>query len=122
MTRPEKVAKMVNSRNSRTGVRISNARVKRNALHMSRRQVLLIIFMLFLFMGTSIGYVWSTFERTQIGYDLSQLQREEMRQKEINRKLKLELALLKSPQNLVEIATKKLGLRQPSSEQIIVLQ
>jgi cell division protein FtsL len=78
--------------------------------------------MLFLFMGSSIGYVWSTFESTQIGYDLSQLQKEEMRLRETNRKLKLELAVLKSPQNLEVIATKKLGLGQPSPEQIIVLQ
>jgi cell division protein FtsL len=77
--------------------------------------------MLFLFMGSGIGYVWSNFERTQIGYDLSQLKKEEMALKEINRKLKLELATLKSPQYLETIATKKLGLRQPTLEQIIVL-
>ncbi|MBW1704802.1 MAG: cell division protein FtsL [Deltaproteobacteria bacterium] len=122
MTRPEKVAKMVHSRNSKTGVRISNSRVKRHAFHVTRKQIFLIIIMLFLFMGSSIGYVWSTFESTQIGYDLSQLQKEEMRLLETNRKLKLELAVLKSPQNLEAIATQKLGLGQPSSKQIIVLQ
>ena len=78
--------------------------------------------MLFLFMGSSIGYVWSTFESTQIGYDLSQLQKEEMRLRETNQKLKLELAVLKSPQNLEVMATQKLGLGQPSPKQIIVLQ
>ena len=113
MTRPENVIRMVNSRNAKTGVRVKNSRARRRTFHITRRQVFLVIALLFLFMGTGIGYVWSNFERTQIGYDLSQLRREEMRQKEINRKLRLELALLKSPQKLESIAVRRLGLRQP---------
>jgi cell division protein FtsL len=121
MTRPERVSKMVRSRNAKTGVRIKNYRIKKRRLNMKSKQAMLIIFMLFLFMGSSIGYVWSNFERTQIGYDLSQLKKEEMRQRETNRKLRLELAILKSPQNLETLAIEKLGLKQPSPEQIIVL-
>jgi cell division protein FtsL len=121
MTRPEKVRKMMKSRNAGTGVRINNARTKSRRFHVTRRQVVLIIVMLFIFMGSSIGYVWSNFERTQIGYDLSQLYKEEMRLRETNRKLRLELAILKSPQNLEAVAITRLGLGQPSSEQIIIL-
>ena len=84
--------------------------------------MLLIVFLLFLLMGSSIGYVWSNFESTQIGYDLSQLKREEMRLREIGQKLRLELAYLRSPQRLQRWALQELGLRQPSSEQIIVLE
>ncbi|MBT3259140.1 MAG: hypothetical protein HN366_22180, partial [Deltaproteobacteria bacterium] len=65
--------------------------------------------------------VWSNFERTQIGYDHSQLKKEEMRLEEINQKLKLELATLKSPQNLERLAIQKLGLGSPKPEQIILL-
>ncbi|EFK06865.1 putative cell division protein FtsL [delta proteobacterium NaphS2] len=72
-------------------------------------------------MGTGIGYVWSNFERTQIGYSLSQLQRKEMRLKETNQKLKLELATLKSPQNLQRLAIQKFGLSPPKPEQIVLL-
>ena len=121
MTRPERVSKMVGSRNAKTGIRIMNSRVKKRPLHMNRKQIFLVIFMLFLFMGSSIGYVWSNFERTQIGYDLSQLKKEEMRLREINRKLCLELAILKSPQRLETLAIEKLGLKQPSPEQIVLL-
>ncbi|MCG2777829.1 MAG: cell division protein FtsL [Desulfobacterales bacterium] len=121
MTRPERVSNMVQSRNAKTGVRIKNYRIRKRRLNMKSKQALLIIFMLFLFTGSSIGYVWSNFERTQIGYDLSQLKKEEMRLRETNRKLRLELAILKSPQNLETLAIKKLGLKQPSPEQIIVL-
>lgn len=122
MTRPEKVSRMVKSRNGKTGIRVHNSRSKRRRFYMTRKQIFLIIFMLFLFMGGSIGYVWSNFERTQIGYDLSELKREEMRLREKNRKLRLELAILKSPERLEAQAIQKLGLRQPSAEQIIVLQ
>ncbi len=113
---------MVHSRNAGTGVRINNSLIKRHKFNLTRKQVFLVVIMLFLFMGSSIGYVWSTFESTQIGYDLSQLQKEEMRLRETNRKLKLELAVLKSPHNLEVIATQKLGLGQPSPKQIIVLK
>jgi cell division protein FtsL len=121
MTRPEKVSMMVRSRNTKAGVRINRPRVKSHRLQMTWRQVFLIVFMVFLFMGVSIGYVWSNFERTQIGYDLSQLKKEEMRIKEINQKLRLELATLKSTQNLLTLAAQELGLRQPLPEQIIIL-
>ncbi len=121
MTRPDSLSKMVSSRNAENGVRMANARAKTSKFHITRRQVMITLMMLICFMGTGIGYVWSNFERTQIGYDLSQLKREEMRLKEINQKLKLELATLKSPQNLERLAIEKLGLSPPKPEQIILL-
>lgn len=122
MTRPEKVSRMMVSRNAKTGIRVRNSRFKKkHRSRFTRRQALLIIVMLLFFMGSGISYVWSTFEKTQIGYNLSQLKKEEMRLKEINRKLRLELALLKSPQNLESKAVKDLGLRQPTPEQIVML-
>jgi len=121
MTRPEKLSSMMTSRNARTGVRLKNCRLKEPRFNVTRRQVVLIVLMLFCFMGTGIGYVWSNFERTQIGYDISQLKKEEMRLKEINRKLRLELALLRSPQRLETKAVNELGLRQPTPEQIVTM-
>ncbi len=121
MTGPEKVAILKKSRNHRTGIRVNNARRRRSRFRLTPRQMVFIFALLFLYMGTGISYVWSTFEKTQIGYDLSQLKKEELRLKEIGRKLRLELAFLKSPENLESLATKRFGLRQPSHEQIVVL-
>ena len=121
MTRPEKLSRMMVSRNAKTGIRVRNSRSKKYRSRFTKRQAFLIIVMLLFFMGTGISYVWSNFEKTQIGYDLSQLKKEEMRLKEINQKLRLELALLKSPQNLESKAVKDLGLRQPTPEQIVML-
>jgi len=107
-------------RNARTGVRVKNARKRQLKPRLSHRQIFLVAMMLFVFMGSGIGYVWSNFEGTQIGYDLSRLQQEESRLKELNQKLRLELATLKSPQAL-EAHTRRLGLKEASPEQIVIL-
>jgi cell division protein FtsL len=107
-------------RNAKTGIRIQNAKVKKSRIHLTPRQVYLITLLLFVFMGSGIGYVWSTLEGTQIGHDLSRLREEEQRLKVFNQKLRVELATLKSPQALEE-AAHKLGLRQASPEQIVIL-
>ena len=112
---------MMGSRNGRTGIRIRNSRAKGKKLRLTGKQVFLVVGMSVFFMLTGIGYVWSTFEKTQMGYDLSQLKQEERRLQEMNRKLRLELAFLKSPQNLEPKATGFLGLRPPGQGQIVVL-
>jgi cell division protein FtsL len=107
-------------RNTKTGIRVNNAKSKKKPLSLSHRQILLITLILLLLIGSSISYVWSSFEGTQIGYNLGQLQQKELELKEINQKLKLELRTLKSAQNL-ERRAHRLGLRQPLPEQIVVL-
>mgnify|MGYP003759792075 FL=1 len=81
---------------------------------------MLIVFLLILFMSSSIGYVWSNYEGTQIGFDLSRLQDDERALLELNKKLKVELATLKSPRNL-EAAARSLGLKDAAPEQIVFL-
>ncbi|MFP3929271.1 MAG: cell division protein FtsL [Desulfobacteraceae bacterium] len=107
--------------NHGTGVRIHNARKKEKDQGLSPKQIFLISVMFLFFMMSGIGYVWSNFEGTQIGYDLSRLQEKEMELKELNRKLKLELAYLKSPQYLEE-AAEQAGLRQPQPEQVVLIK
>jgi cell division protein FtsL len=80
---------------------------------------LVALFLLILLAG--ISHVWVNFKRTQTGYELSQLKREIAREQEYNRKLKLERAYLKSPKHLEAKAMKELGLRHPSSKQVVHL-
>ena len=121
MARAIKPSDVEKSRNMRTGIRTRNSRVKRNSgPYFIHRQIVLIIIMLIIFMGSGISYVWSSFEGTQIGYDLSRLQQKELRLKDLNRKLKLELATLKSPQNL-EDAIRGMGFRAVSQDQLVTL-
>ena len=107
-------------RNTRTGIRIKNSRVRKKRLRLTTRQIFSITIMLCVFMGSGISYVWSNFEGTQIGYDLSRLKQEELRLMDLNLKLRLELATLKSPQYLEEV-TRNSGLRGPLPEQIVIL-
>jgi cell division protein FtsL len=82
--------------------------------------MVLIAGLLVTFMVSGVGYVWLNFEGTQIGYDISKLKQDELRLKELNQKLKLELATLKSPQHL-EKSSRQLGLKPATPEQIFVL-
>ena len=120
MVRPIKPSEVERKRNTRTGIRINNSRIKPRRFYFTQRQVILISILLILFMGSGIGYVWSNFEGTQIGFDLSRLQQEELDLKEMNQKLKVELATLTSPQSL-EDSARALGLRDALPEQIIIL-
>lgn len=107
-------------RNRGSGVRIHNSRKKDRQLRLTSRQILLISILFLIFMGSGIGYVWSNFEGTQIGYDLSRLQKREMELVELHRKLKLELAFLTSPQYL-ETAARKAGLHPADPDQVILI-
>ena len=75
---------------------------------------------LVLFLLAGISDVWINFQRTHAGYSISRLRKEILQIEEYNRKLKLEIAYLRSPENL-ENRAKGLGLRQPLPEQIIFL-
>jgi len=120
MIRVIKVSEIEGRRNTGTGMRVKNAKGPKRRFRLSGRQVGVVVFLLLLFMGSGIGYVWSNFEGTQIGYDVSRLKHEEIRLRELNKKLRLELATLKSPQYL-EGAARALGLRAAAPEQIVVL-
>jgi len=119
MVRPLKASEIEGKRNAKAGVR-KNARKTIETMILTNRQIFLVAVMLFIFMGSGIGYVWSNFEGTQIGYDLGRLQAEELNLKELNQKLRLELATLKSPQYLEE-ATRTLGLKPALPEKIVIL-
>lgn len=120
MIRVIRVSEIERRRNSGTGIRVRNTKVRKGRWQFTPRQILLITLMLFAFMGSGIGYVWSNFEGTQIGYDVSRLKHEELRLKDLNQKLRLELATLKSPQHLEE-AARAFGLKAPAPVQIVVL-
>jgi len=77
--------------------------------------------MLFLFLLAGIFHVWVNFKRTQTGYELSRLKRDIAQITEYNRKLKLELAFMKSPELLEDKAIREFGLRHPLPEQVVFL-
>jgi cell division protein FtsL len=77
--------------------------------------------MLAFFLLVGMSHVWVNSKRTQMGYSLSQIKKETEQIREYNRKLKLEIASLKSPERLENKARKEFGLRYPLPQQIVFL-
>lgn len=66
--------------------------------------------------------VWQNFEIVWHGYEMQRLQRERAEEEAINRRLRLEIETLRSPQRIERMAKRDLGLVAPSGEQAIIIE
>jgi cell division protein FtsL len=80
------------------------------------------ILLLFFFIGSSLFYVWSRIQVIQLGYDISNALKEEKVLSEANKKLRLEIATLKSYVRIEKFATEELKMGKPKPEQVIVIR
>ena len=79
------------------------------------------IILLLFFISELFLYTWCRVQCVAIGYEISKIA---YRQKEITtlrNNLKIELASLKSPAKIAEIAKSRLGLTMPTPEQLILI-
>jgi cell division protein FtsL len=83
--------------------------------------VLFILLMLF-FIGGSLFYVWSRIQVFQLGYEISNALKEERTLTEANKKLRLEIATLKSYARIEKLAVEELRMAKPKPEQVIVIR
>ena len=78
-----------------------------------------------LFMGLFIAellfYTWCRVQSVQVRYEISALAADQERMLKLQDNLKIELARLKSPQRIAQIATQQLGLVAPTSKQLIII-
>ena len=82
-----------------------------------RRWVGWLLFITFL----ALFYVWTRVQVVQLGYEITMLKREaEGILKQVSG-LKLEIAKLKSPKRLEEVARQNLRMQPPSAEQIVLV-
>lgn len=65
---------------------------------------------------------WQHFELLRHGYRLEQMQRERAAEEEINRHLRLEIETLRAPQRIEKLATDRLGMVSPGSDEAVVLE
>jgi cell division protein FtsL len=79
------------------------------------------LFFMGLFIGELLFYTWCRVQSTQVRYEISQLTADQERMLKIQDNLKIELARLKSPQRIAQIATQHLGLVAPTSKQLIII-
>jgi cell division protein FtsL len=69
-----------------------------------------------------IFLVWSRFQVTSVGYQISRARDEQKRLLNINKELRIEGASLKSPARIEGIARGRLGLSNPEPQQMVHLQ
>jgi cell division protein FtsL len=79
------------------------------------------VLMLFLMTG-SLFYVWSRVQVIQLGYVISGGLKEERKLLETNRRLRLEIATLKSYARIEKLATEELKMSKPKPDQVIVIR
>jgi cell division protein FtsL len=96
----------------------SKARPKRIKLN---RLVLFTLLMLF-FIGGSLFHVWSRIQVIRLGYEISNALKEEKALTETNKRLRLEIATLKSYGRIEKFAVEKLRMAKPKPEQVIVIR
>ena len=68
-----------------------------------------------------IFYVWLQVQVINLSYDISRAQQQRKELVEINKKLRIQLANLKAPDRIEQIALNQLGLRPPQRGQIEIL-
>jgi cell division protein FtsL len=84
--------------------------------------LLLFTLLVLFFTGGALFYVWSRIQVIQSGYEISNALKEERRLTEVNKKLRLEIATLKSCARIEKFATEELRMAKPRPEQVIVIR
>jgi cell division protein FtsL len=67
-------------------------------------------------------YVWSRIQVIQLGYEISNSLKEERALTEANKKLRLEIATLKSCARIEKFALEELSMSKPKPDQVIVIR
>jgi len=96
----------------------SRVKAKEKKLNLFILFTLLMVF----FIGGSLFYVWSRIQVIQLGYEISNALKEERALIETNKKLRLEIATLKSYGRIEKFAVEELRMAKPKPEQVIVIR
>ncbi len=94
---------------------------KINGFTLHRPNLIPVLGFISLLLAASLFFVWSRVQVTTLEYDISQLEStlREMRQETAS--LRLEAASLRNPERIERVARKELGLRLPTSEQVVTV-
>jgi cell division protein FtsL len=86
------------------------------------KRLILFALLMFFFIGGSLFYVWSRIQVIQLGYEISSVLKEEKALTEANKRLRLEIATLKSYGRIERFAVEELKMAKPKPEQVIVIR
>ncbi len=67
-------------------------------------------------------YTWCHVQSIHMGYQITSQLKQEKELKVFQEKLRLELAQLRTPERIIQIASKQLGLVLPAPDQVIVVE
>ncbi|NPV05454.1 MAG: cell division protein FtsL [Syntrophaceae bacterium] len=81
-----------------------------------------LILSLLVLVAVALVYVWSHLHNTQLKYQIAEEMTVRENLLEENRRLKVEIATLKSPQRIEAIAREKLKLQYPEREQVVLIK
>ena len=85
-------------------------------------RLFLFAFLMLFFVGGSLFYVWSRIQVIRLGYEISSALKEERALTEANKRLRLEIATLKSYSRIEKFAVEELRMAKPKPEQVIVIR
>ncbi|WP_305044194.1 cell division protein FtsL [Geoalkalibacter sp.] len=88
-------------------------------LNLARPRLLPLLLFVGLVLVISLFFVWSRIQVFQLKYEISALETALRDAQQEERRLRLEVASLRNPSRIENIARTKLGLRPPVPEQII---
>ena len=70
----------------------------------------------------SLFYIWSRVQVVQLGYEINEIRHEQSLLLDQNKKLGMELAVLKSPERLRRIAQDQLGMSLPETQRLMTVE
>jgi cell division protein FtsL len=98
------------------------SKAKKKAIGIKSNFLLHFTLLLLFLIGGSLFYVWSRIQVIQLGYEISNTLKVERTLAEENKKLRLEIATLKSYARIEKVAVEELRMAKPKPEQVIVIR
>jgi cell division protein FtsL len=98
------------------------SKTRKKAIGIKSNLLLLFTLLLLFLIGGSLFYVWSRIQVIQLGYEISNALKAERTLTEENKKLRLEIATLKSYARIEKVAVEELRMAKPKPEQVIVIR
>jgi cell division protein FtsL len=98
------------------------SKAKSNKSEPRRSKIFCFALLLLFLMAGSLFYVWSRVQVIQLGYFISGALKEGKKLEETNKRLRLEIATLKSYERIEKLATEELKMSKPKPDQVIVIR
>ncbi|MCX8117183.1 MAG: cell division protein FtsL [Desulfobacterota bacterium] len=117
-----KEAKVRRSARTEGGMLWTEGKGKPKGQGLPLRKFLLFGSLLCLLVGASLFYVWTRIRVIQLGYDISNALQENRALLEANKRMRLEVATLKSLERIERIAVEELRMVKPKPDQVIVIR